>query len=170
MAGVVLVAALTVAVPAFGSAHGTAVHATAGPALLCPVATTTGGAGIVATAKSATATKAAAKSRRGRRHRRSHHRAAPCVPPCRWLTAEPAGGTAPTGGTQCEPPRVCPLAGTGPQRICPPIWCATEGIGDPDDPGGASGPTGVTPHCPPLPCPLAVPGAPGAATGVTGAT
>ena len=34
MAGVVLVAALTVAVPAFGSAHGTAVHTTAGPALL----------------------------------------------------------------------------------------------------------------------------------------
>src|ERR1039458_4126847 len=105
MAGVVLVAALTVAVPAFGSAHATAVHATAGPALLCPVATrtSTGGAGIVGAAKSASATKAAAKSRRGRRHRRSHHRAAPCIPPCRWLTAEPAGATGPTGGAECEP-------------------------------------------------------------------
>jgi len=39
MAGVVLVAALTVAVPAFGSAHGAAKHAKTGPALFCPVAT-----------------------------------------------------------------------------------------------------------------------------------
>ena len=158
MAGVVLVAALTVAVPAFGSVPGAAVPATAPSALLCPVATTTGGTGIVRTLRPAHATKAATKSRRGRRRRRAHHRAAPCIPRCRWLSTDLAGATGPTGPTDCAPPHVCPPPAPEPQRNCPPIGCVT----------GPSGPTGATPPCPPLPCPLAVPGAPGAATGVTG--
>jgi len=163
MAGVVLVAALTVAVPAFGSAHSAAAPATTRPALICPSPPTTGDARILGSSKAATAKQAAAKPRRGPRHRRSRHRVAPCIPPCRWLTAEPAGPTGPTGATDCEPPHACPLA-AGPQRICPPIWC----VADPDDPTGPSGPTGATPPCPRSPCRLAISGTPGAATGVTG--
>jgi hypothetical protein len=159
MAGVVLVAALTVAVPAFGSAHGAAQRATKGSALFCPVATAAAGTPISGTARSAPAS----KSRRGRRRRHSHHRAAPCIPPCRWLTAEPAGATGPNGVTDCEPPPVCRLAAAGPQPICPPIWCRAEG-----GHGDITGPTGATPPCPPLPCPLAAPG--GAPTETTGAT
>lgn len=163
MAGVVLVAALTVSVPAFASAHGAAQRATKGSALFCPVATAAAGTPASGTARSAPATTAASKSRRGRRRRHSHHRAAPCIPPCRWLTAEPAGATGPTGVTDCEPPPVCRLAAAGPQPICPPTWCRAEG-----GHGDTTGPTGATPPCTPLPCPLAAPG--GAPTGATGAT
>ena len=57
MAGVVLVAALTVAVPALGSAHGAAHHPTKGSARFCPVATAAARTPMIGNARSAPATK-----------------------------------------------------------------------------------------------------------------
>ena len=160
IAGVLLVAALTVAVPALGSAHGAAHHPTKGSALLCPVATAAAGAPVIGAARSAPATKLTAQSPRGRRGRHPHRRGVPCIPPCRWLTPEPGGATGPTGPRHCKPPPVCRLAAAGPQPIC---WCVAEG-----ETGDTTGPTGATPPCPP--CPLATSGVPGTASGVTGPT
>jgi hypothetical protein len=183
MAGVVVVAALAVAIPAFASGHdGVAARATAGSALLCPVSTTTATSGGVLVPTATTTTNAHPSARhQGRRRGHSHHRAKPrkgqgtamCI--CGPLTAEPGSATGPSGATFPCPPYRCPIpladtpptGATGPSGAtlpCAPYRCP---IPLPDIPlTGETGPSGATFPCPPYRCPMPLADTP--PTGATG--
>jgi hypothetical protein len=127
MAGVVVVAALAVAIPALASGQDrAAVPAAAARLLLCPGPTAPGGRQLFFVAPT-THTKSRHPSRRPVQAD-AHFKVTPairCVPPCGWIVTEPAGATGRarlTPPLTCEPRLVCVLAGADRARVfCHPI-------------------------------------------------
>ena len=175
VAGVVVVAALAVAIPALASGHDrAAVQAVAARALLCPGPTTPGNRQHFVVP--ATHTTSGRHGRRaGHAHsQETHSEGTPadrCARPCGWIVTEPAGATGRarlTPPLRCEPRLVCVPAGANRARVfCHPIPCILSNAHGNGAANGAAPTTGATFHCTPIPCPIASLTAPSGATGAT---
>ena len=173
MAGVVVVAALAVAIPALASGQDrAAVPAAAARLLLCPGPTAPGGRQLFFVAPT-THTKSRHPSRRPVQAD-AHFKVTPairCVPPCGWIVTEPAGATGRarlTPPLTCEPRLVCVLAGADRARVfCHQIPCIRSYARGHGRATGAAPTTGAIFLCTPIPCPIPSLKAPSDATGAT---
>jgi hypothetical protein len=176
MAGVVVVAALAVAIPALASGHDrAAVHAAAARALLCPGPSAPGSRQLFFVAPTTHAKSRHGGRRAGHAHNRgAHSRGTPairCIPPCGWIVTEPAGATGRamlTPPLTCEPRLRCVIAGADRARVfCQPIPCILKHAHGNGAATGAAPRTGARLRCPTIPCPVPSLKAPSGATGAT---
>src|ERR1700694_3053280 len=129
IAGVVVVAALAVAIPALASGHDrAAMHATSVPALLCVGPVAPGSPRVVLTPAPGKPARPHQRSLRAERaHKRGKHsKGAPafrCIPPCGWIVTQRGGAPglrARPWPADCEPRLICVRAQAGRARLCPP--------------------------------------------------